>query len=86
MNRIRVQVLVKLRGAKDFWDAGTIFDSKKAPIPKDILAEVKSGRKTVMLLPDEVSITDEDLNDDKGRTDRSSNEGNKNTLLETRER
>lgn len=42
--RIRVELLRYLKGSK-LWEAGTVFDTAKGPLPKDILHEVELARK-----------------------------------------
>jgi hypothetical protein len=86
-DRMRVELLVRMRGPKDFWGAGTIFDTNDGPLPKDILAEIKSGRKTVKILPPEESkgkkLEDDDSEgngDDEGRSDRSDDQGNQGAV------
>ncbi len=46
---MKVELLVTLKG-KDRWRKGLILDSEKAPIPSEILAEVKQNKRTVKVL------------------------------------
>ena len=50
---MRVELKCNLKGQKGIvWGYGSIFDSEKEPIPPDIIAEVKAGRDTVIVIED----------------------------------
>jgi len=51
---MKVELLVTLKG-KDRWKKGLILDSEQAPIPSDILAEVKQNKRTVKVLKGDLS-------------------------------
>jgi len=51
---MKVELLVTLKG-KDRWRKGLILDSEKAPIPSEILAEVKQNKRTVKVLKGDLS-------------------------------
>ena len=51
---MKIEVLTTLRGA-DTWSKGLILDSEKAPLPRDILTEIKYNTGTVRVIePDPV--------------------------------
>jgi len=78
---MRVQTLVRIRGPKDFWEVGTIFDTNDGPLPEDILAEIKAGRKTVKILEEpKPKKEDSEEENDEGRSDRPGDPGNQKAV------
>lgn len=51
---MKVELLVTLKG-KNRWKKGLILDSEEAPIPSEILAEIKQNKRTVKVLKEDPS-------------------------------